>query len=265
MGRRNSHTTQEQKIAIIRILLESGDSTQKALAEAIGASRATVASLCEELIDKKIIFRRNERCYALDPAKDFLMLKVYRDFAELVSCDFLGGCTRREIQYATSMTPEENALRAIGIVERHTDRQRPSGIALLCDLEQSVSIPKSFDIALQRSELIAGAVNRLFPEASVLYVDPAHERSLLCFGRSVVGKGRIERKKMEASLLSLFDISKPSRVFLDLSGYAKDAFGELYSIRATCEKAGVALDVARSDELTPDEHETVMKLIANLI
>jgi hypothetical protein len=265
MSRKNNLARDEQKLSIIKILLEVGDSTQKALSEAIGVSRATIASLCEELIDKKLVFRRNERCYALDPAKDFLILKIYPDVAELVSCDFLGGCTRREIQYATSMTPEENAARVIGIIEKHMDRQRPAGAAVLCDLEQAISAPKSFDLSLLRPELVASAIDGLYPDKAVLYVDPLRELSLLCFGGNVVGKGKIARKGMDAVLGAFFDVAKPDRVLLDLSGYAKDAFAELFAIRTFCEKAGVALDAARSDELTPDENETVMRLIAKTI
>ena len=89
MNKKTGISRETLKLSIIKILLKSGDSTQKALAEALGVSRATVASLCEELIDKKLIFRRNERCYALDPAKDFMILKIYREVAELVSCQKL--------------------------------------------------------------------------------------------------------------------------------------------------------------------------------
>lgn len=265
MSKKNSRTREEQKLSIIKILLDAGDSTQKALAETLGVSRATVASLCEELIDKKLIFRRNERCYALDPAKDFMILKIYREVAELVSCDFLGGCTRREIQYATSMSPEENAARVMGIVEKHMDRQRPTGVAVIADLDRAVSAPKSFDLSMLRPELIASAIGGRYPEQSVLCVDPSHEISLLCYDGSVVGRGRMARKGMEISLGAFFEMSRPDRLLLDLSGYAKDAFPEIYAIRALCEKWGVAFDAARSDELTPDEEETVMMLIAKML
>ena len=265
MSKKNSRTREEQKLSIIKILLDAGDSTQKALAEALGVSRATVASLCDELIDKKLIFRRNERCYALDPAKDFMILKIYREVAELVSCDFLGGCTRREIQYATSMSPEENAARVMGIVEKHMDRQRPTGVAVIADLDRAVSAPKSFDLSMIRPELTASAIGGRYPEQSVLCVDPSHEISLLCYDGSVVGRGRMARKGMEISLGAFFEMSRPSRLMLDLSGYAKDAFPEIYAIRALCEKWGVTFSATRSDELTPDEEETVMMLIAKML
>lgn len=265
MGRRSSYSAEEQKLAIMRILIKSGDSTQKDLAQMLGVSRATVASLCEELIDKRLIFRRNERCYALDPAKDFLILKIYREVAELVSCDFLGGCTRREVQYATSMSPEENAIRVMGIAERHMDRQRPTGVAVLADLGSALSAPKSFDLSLTRPELIASAIGRSNPDRSVLYVDPSHEISLLCFGGEIAGRGRIARKGMDSSLGAFFEMSRPDVLYLDLSGYEKDAFPEIYALRTLCEKAGVTLEAARSDELTPDEDEAVMMLIAKML
>ena len=40
---------------------------------------------------------------------------------------------------------------------------------------------------------------------------------------------------------------------------------EIYAIRALCEKWGVAFSATRSDELTPDEEETVMMLIAKML
>lgn len=265
MNKKTGVSRETLKLSIIKILLKSGDSTQKALAEALGVSRATVASLCEELIDKKLIFRRNERCYALDPAKDFMILKIYREVAELVSCDFLGSCTRREIQYATSMSPEENAARVMGIVEKYMERQRPTGVAVIADLDKAVSAPKSFDLSMLRPELMASAIGGLYPEQSVLYYDPSHEITLYCFGGAVVGRGRIAKKGMEGSLGAFFEMSRPDRLLLDLSGYAKDAFPEIYAIRALCEKWGVAFSATRSDELTPDEEETVMMLIAKML
>ena len=265
MNKKTGISRETLKLSIIKILLKSGDSTQKALAEALGVSRATVASLCEELIDKKLIFRRNERCYALDPAKDFMILKIYREVAELVSCDFLGSCTRREIQYATSMSSEENAARVMGIVEKYMERQRPTGVAVIADLDKAVSAPKSFDLSMLRPELIASAIGGLYPDLSVLYYDPSHEITLYCFGSEVVGRGHIAKKGMENSLGAFFEMSRPDRLLLDLSGYAKDAFPEIYAIRALCEKWGVAFSATRSDELTPDEEETVMMLIAKML
>lgn len=265
MNKKTGISRETLKLSIIKILLKSGDSTQKALAEALGVSRATVASLCEELIDKKLIFRRNERCYALDPAKDFMILKIYREVAELVSCDFLGSCTRREIQYATSMSPEENAARVMGIVEKYMERQRPTGVAVIADLDKAVSAPKSFALSMLRPELIASAIGGLYPEQSVLYYDPSHEISLYCFGGEVVGRGRMAKKGMESALGAFFEMSRPDRLLLDLSGYAKDAFPEIYAIRALCEKWVVAFSATRSDELTPDEEETVMMLIAKML
>jgi hypothetical protein len=70
---------------------------------------------------------------------------------------------------------------------------------------------------------------------------------------------------MESSLGAFFEMSRPDRLLLDLSGYAKDAFPEIYAIRALCEKWGVAFSATRSDELTPDEEETVMSLIAKML
>lgn len=252
--------------SVIGILVDEHRISASELARRTGTGRTAVTDILESMAKNKLI-SRDGSANTIGKGVVTVILKIYRQGAELMSFSGSGEILLRlPIRFVQSMTAEENIISLCADVSRYVNTLKGYGHVICCCMYDGAAAPAVrltalFEEYLCREELIAKALNKMYPHKTVLYVHRDTDTMFLAREGIAVTDGRSIGENTAEALREVFRVAGPRAVVIEgtLGECEKD-------VRKACIDGNVVLmSVNSGHPLSIAEREAAKRVIASYV